>query len=50
VSNHGAFFVCNSPGHPLKPFVSKVNPHEVVSSFNQLIKEAAREEAAQERE
>jgi len=44
----------------LKPFVSKtrvqqyvkqqVNPHEVVSSFNQLIKEAAREEAAQERE
>ena len=28
----------------------QVNPHEVVSSFNQLIKEAAREEAAQERE
>ncbi len=26
----------------------QVNPHEVVSSFNQLIKEAAREEAAQE--
>ncbi len=26
----------------------QVNPHEVVSSFNQLVKEAAREEAAQE--
>jgi uncharacterized membrane protein len=27
-----------------------VNPHEVVSSLNQLIKEAAQEEAAQEEE
>ena len=27
-----------------------VNPHEVVSSLNQLIKEAAQEEAAQENE